>query len=570
MLVERMTDALHHRGPDARGFCWGRKAHLGATRLSIIDPDSGAQPTYNETGRLCIIFNGEIYNHHQLRADLRRSGHCFASETDTEVVIHLYEEYGEQCVHRLRGMFAFAILDEDRLFLARDRLGIKPLYYALLPEAQLFLFASEIKAILQCPQYTPRLDMRAFADSVVLGYPAGTETYLEGIRTLAPGHTMTVECGDAVKVGEQLRYFHRDWVRDEAIGFEEAQHTLENALREAITTHLAADVEVGLTLSGGLDSTVLALLAAEQSAGPAMTFTVADDEQHPDLMQGRLVAEMTGGRHFSIVPTFDDYLRVIPGYIAAEEVPSTLSGLPFYFLCQKIATYLKVCLHGEGADELFGGYREYLDRQYRLSYMLRRLPLLKQLGALPSDRVLEIAEGLSASRFDDYLEQVFRINLSDTLERQHLNPVDKCGMAAGVEIRVPYLDDAVVELVGGFPLRHLVRTDLGIRKYILRRLCLKRFGSKTVDVLLREKLGVPSACVQYMDRFDRLCNETLPDDYLSRHELGNCFESKRQLLLFDFFTEIFVTHRGNSENAGGVLDFLRMTANGRPLAALAE
>src|SRR5262249_26084831 len=160
-------------------------------------------------------------------------------------------------------------------------------------------------------------------------------------------------------------------------------------------------------------------------------------------------------------------------------------------------------------------------------------PLLKRLGVLPSDRVISIIEGLSSAiSFDEYLQRIFEVNLADRLERHHLDPVDKCAMAASIEMRVPYLDDRVFELVSQFPVRFLVRADIGIRKYILRRFCLERFGFRVMDVVLREKLGVPSAGIHLLERFDRLCDAVLPEDYLARHEFGYCFETKRQLLMF--------------------------------------
>ncbi|TMC21989.1 MAG: asparagine synthase (glutamine-hydrolyzing) [Chloroflexi bacterium] len=557
-LVMRMMDSLRHRGPDGIGYCWRSNVHLGAARLSIIDPDAGLQPLYNETGELCIVFNGEIYNHHKLRTDLKRKGHIFTTETDTEVVLHLYEEMGDDCVHHLHGMFAFAILDGERLFLARDRYGIKPLYYTFLPEKQLFLFASEIKGILQCPEYTPRLDMQTLADWIALNHPVGTETFFEGVRSLATGSTMSIRWDQQITISEPRSYFTPHFIRDKDISLAEALEVLEAVLRNSVEAHLAADVDIGFTLSGGLDSTLLALLGHEYQSRPIFTFSVADGEHHPDLLQAQSVAHMIGSSHQSVVISFDEYLAAIPGCATAEEQPISLSGLPAYFLCGKIAHQVKACLLGEGADELFGGYREYLDREFKLSRIRMRTPLLKQLGVSPSDRALNLIERLSSSPpFDQYLQSTFEMNLSDPLERHHLNIFDKYGMAAGVEMRVPYLDDSLLELVNQFPLRHLVRRDLGITKYILRHLCLRRFGYDVTDVVLRRKESFPSVGMRLEQRFDRLCDEILPDDYLTQHELGFCFKRKRSLLLFELFYEIFMVHRGDGKTVGSILSFLK-------------
>lgn len=560
-LVERMTAVLKHRGPDSTGHCSRGDAHVGATRLGIMDPSSEAQPLYDETGRICVVFNGEIYNHRELRTELQAKGHSFRTRTDTEVIVHLYEEMGDDCVSRLHGMFAFAILDGTRLFLARDRLGIKPLYHAFLPETRELVFASEIKAILQHPRYAPRLNMQAVADAIVLGYPLRDDTFFEGVRSLPPGHTLVVTWDERVRVEEPSPYYSRSLVRDEGMSLDEAEQRLEAELARAVDTHLAADVDVALTLSGGIDSTVLALFASQRLKRPMMTFTVGDHNSYADVVQARVVADLIGSRHSSIIVDFDEYLSMIPDLLVAEEQPCSLHGLPFFILCRRIAERARACLHGEGADEVFGGYHEYLSRESRLSVIRDRLPILKQLGVPPSAYARATIGRLSSpTTFEDYLPRVFEVNLADALERKHLMPVDKCAMAASLEMRVPYLDDGMFELLGRMPLRYLVRSDIAVKKYLLRRLTLRRFGLATMDIVLREKLGAPVAGLFLLDRFDRLCEETLPDDYLRKHELGFCFRTKRELLLFEMFVEIFMNHRGDRASIGSFGDFLESRA----------
>jgi asparagine synthase (glutamine-hydrolysing) len=531
---------------------------MGFSRLGIIDPGAGSRPITSEDGRVSIAFNGEIYNHRELRAELQARGHVFATRTDTEVVVHLYQEVGAACVHRLRGMFAFAVLDGARLLLARDRLGIKPLHYALDAASGRFLFASEIKAILQCAELRPSLDVQAVADAMVLTYPAGTRTFVAGIRSLAAGHTLTVTWHDGVAVGEQTPYFTRPAAREDDVDLAEAQRTLEDALEESVELHLAADVEVGLTLSGGIDSSILALLARRRRQSRLLTFSVADHEGHPDLVQAARIAGLIGSEHHPVVVDHDAAMAAIPALVAAEEQPCSLYGLTFQLLCGRIAEQVKVCLHGEGADELFGGYRDYIDREFRVSAIRYRVQQLHRLGMTLSDEAAAIAERLtSAESFDDYLDAIFRVNQADALERHHLDPVDKSAMASGVEMRVPYLDDRVFDLVARLPLRLLVRADLGIRKYVLRHLGLERFGPQLRDTVLRQKLGVPSSALGLVASFDRLCDEVLPSDYVERHEFGACFATKRQLVLFDMFVDMFIVHRGDRAAVGGVLDYVR-------------
>lgn len=561
LLAREMVATLQHRGPDSKGICIRPNAAMGTARLSIVDHLSGAQPIYNEAGDIALCFNGEIYNHRELRAALIRKGHVFRSETDTEVIVHLYEDHGERCVEYLHGMFAFAIIDGDKLLLARDRLGIKPLHYAFIPQASRFAFASEIKAILKCPEYTPRIDTTALADATLFGHPIGSASYFEGIRCVPPGHTMTIAIHGAPIPHTPKRY-HRVSSAPSNLSLDDAQSTLDTELSSAVSSHLAADVDVGLTLSGGLDSTVLALICREHRESPLITFTVADDPLHPDIGQAASVAEMIGAEHVPVIAPFSDYLAAIPDCIVAEESPSSLHGLPFFLLCRTIASRVKACLHGEGADELFGGYRDYLDRESRTSNLARRLRFVQRNALRPSGEAIAIVERISATRsFDEYLRCIFDVNLADPLERHHLDPVDKCAMAASVEMRVPYLDDSVVEVVTALPDSFRVRADLGIRKYLLRRLCLERFGMATADIVLREKLGVPSAGVHHLQRFIEICERDLPDSYLTDHEFGQYFESKYRLLLFDLFYQIFVVHRGDADTIGGVSEFIASRAN---------
>jgi asparagine synthase (glutamine-hydrolysing) len=563
VLIERLTESLRHRGPDGRGHFSRGRSHIGATRLSIIGLNSGAQPIYNETGQLALVFNGEIYNHRPLRLELESKGHVFSTQTDAEVVVHAYEEFGVSSIQRLRGMFAFAILDAEKLLLVRDRLGIKPLYYSSLNGGKQFIFASEIKAILQYPDFSPHLSMQAFADSQILGHPIRDYTFFEGVRLLPAGHFVTVLLDHKLRVQDPQPYFAGDVLRDNTMRLDDAMNQLEEVLEDAIETHLAADVEVGVTLSGGIDSTLMTLFAHDLQDEPLTSFTVADHDLHPDVQQASFVATMIGAKHHNVIMTFSQYLEAIPALVAAEEQPSSLTALPFFFLCRTISQRLKACLHGEGADELFGGYREYLHKGRRLSYYGRRLPLLKRLGILPSEGVIDTISRLSSPvTFDEYLDQIFRVNLGDALQRQHLDIVDKCAMAASLEMRVPYLDDQVFDVVTRFPVRLLVSKSLGIQKYVLRRLALRRFGPDFIDVILRDKLGAPSAGLLFLNQFDEMCNESLPDDYITKHPLGFCFSSKRHLLLFELFVEIFLRQRAATAAVPDIREFIRERACG--------
>ncbi|MDW9418626.1 asparagine synthase (glutamine-hydrolyzing) [Sinorhizobium meliloti] len=567
-LRDRMATSQRHRGPDGQGVFSAGNVHLGMSRLSIVDPGAGCALLKNEAETIVVVFNGEIYNHRELRATLSTLGHSFRTNIDTEVVIHLYEEYGPDCVRFLRGMFSFALFDGSKLLLARDRLGIKPLYYLYLRDLGIFLFASEIKALLQCDQYLPSLNMQAFADFILLGYPSGTATFLNGIVSLARGHTLTVTAGERVEVVESNSYF--EWPnRDLGIDLPTAQSRLDTILNGAVRTHLNADVDVGLLLSGGLDSTVLAYIAREHRARRLQTFTVADTETHPDAILAADVARRIDSDHHLCLLDFETYLAAIPGLVAAEEAPSSLWGLPFLILSQTLSKHSKACILGEGADELFGGYGDYLDRGFRLAQFARRFPLLARLGVSPTDEAMRTVRQLSPMHSSDiYLSNLFNLNLGDQLERLHLDPVDRCAMASGVEMRVPYLDDEVFDFVARLPIQLLVRQDLGIQKYLLRHLATERLGGGFLDIVMRRKLGVPSSGRILHRRFEKLCEDVLPASYLERHELGFCFTHKWQLLMFELFHELFIENRGNADRLGGVLDALSARADSAGRRAL--
>ena len=547
--VEAMTAALVHRGPDDSGFHSRHGVRFGVRRLSIMDVAGGAQPTYNETGEICVIANGEIYNHRELRAKLQAMGHRFSSHCDTEVIVHLYEEYGDRCVDHLRGMFAFAVADGDRLLLARDRLGIKPLYYSTVPGG--VVFASEIKALLRCPELRPALDLQAFADSRAVGYPVGDRTFIEGVRSVLPGHTMTVSSGPDGPTLAARRYYRVPTEHDECVTFDSAQDLLIDMLRGIVRSHLAADVEVGLILSGGLDSTVLAMLARD-AGRPMRAFSVADSPTHPDLVQAARVADGLGWPHHVAVLSFEDYIEAIPSYIHAQEAPAKLGGLPLYLLFQHVGGQVKACLNGEGADEVFGGYEEYADRS-RLARIresgLRSYRELGSLGVGLSPQALEVINTVAARQsYPEYLDRLFTSNLHDQLVRNHLELLDKCAMAAGVEMRVPFMDHQLVNFVIGLPARHKVNPGFGIQKHVLKRAALRAWGGDgpLADSVLRRKIGAPTAGSRSQTELIELCERELPTDYLTRHELGRCFSSKFDLLMHELFCEIFLAGRGTS------------------------
>jgi asparagine synthase (glutamine-hydrolysing) len=554
-LLQHLVDSLKHRGPDGTGIYSHDNNHICITRLSIVDLKAPAGPFVTDDGLTAIVFNGEIYNHSQLRDQLKSKGYLFKTKTDTEVVLNAYREFGNEFVSHLDGMFALAILDQSKIILVRDRLGIKPLYYAVLDNT--LVFASEIKAILKIQKRAPSLCTQSFADFILLGFPTGEMSFFEGIKLLLPGNLLSVEAGSLPKVPQPKRYYIKPCGQIETSDLPAIENKLMDMLESAIESHLKADVPIGISLSGGLDSAILTFLTYGLKYNPITTFSIADREFHPDLLQAQTIAKTVGSAHYSFVIGIDEFVDAIPGFIASQETPASLSGLSFYLLCKNMSQHLKACLIGEGADELFGGYPEYLDPRFKLSSLKNRLSLVISHGIRPSDFAINAIETLVAREdTKDSLGAIFKFGLGDQLERLHLHFVDKASMAFGVEMRVPYLDKSFYEFVTSLPLQLLVRRDLSISKYILKRSALKKFGSKVVDAVLRRKMGIPAAVSNHRSVFHNMCKEILPDNYLKSHPLGFCFTKKEDLMIYEIFENIFIKNKGDVLNSERVIEFL--------------
>lgn len=557
--TQAMMDVLYHRGPDSSGVHSEPFLHIGMRRLSIIDLSSGDQPIYNEDRDKAIVFNGEIYNYQELRSRLLRLGHHFETHSDTEVILHLFEEYGRDCVEHLRGMFAFAIACRGGLFIARDRLGIKPLYYTIFREGEVFAFASEIKALLSVEQVQPSLDAMSLADVSVLGFPVGHRTIFKDIYQLEPGRTAFVRRREDGQINLDVhKYYDLRFGDHEDITFDEAKSCLSDLLTEAVDCHMLADVEVGLTVSGGLDSGVLAAIVNELKKDKLRTFTIGSSEHHPDVQCAREVCGKVDCQHEVSIPGLDEFLAGIPGCIAAQERPSRLLGMPFFLLCQKIARSVKVCLNGEGADEVFGGYPEYVNSSHLPAFYKRNLQRAQRLGMSVSDEASSLIESISgSSSFSDYARRIFLCNQKDKLVHHHLEVTDKFGMAFGLEIRVPYMDHRLVEFVNGLPVSFKVNRPLGIQKHILKVVAVERYGEMLLNTALRRKLGFPSAGMAYIRRFEEICKELTPAGYRKKHEYGGLFEQTSELVIFDLFSEIFLKRRGELIPDFDLLDFIK-------------
>ena len=359
-VVEAMNATLVHRGPDSQGTFVEGSVALAARRLSIIDLEGGDQPVGNEDGRIQVVQNGEIYNYRELRERLERSGHKFSTQGDTEVLVHLYEERGPAFVEDLRGMFAIALWDrlERRLVLARDRFGIKPLYYRI--EGGTLSFASELKALLRQPGVSRELDLDAIEAYLAFNSIPAPLTVFREVRKLPPGHLLLCEGGQP-----KLRRYARPRpvaaTRERTESAAELADELRERLRDSVRAHLVADVPVGVLLSGGIDSSALAAIAARESSYRVSTFSIGFEERSfNELEQARKIAELYGTDHHELVVR-PDAVELLPRLAEVFDEPfADSSALPTYLVSQLAAGSVKVALSGEGADELFGGYYTYV------------------------------------------------------------------------------------------------------------------------------------------------------------------------------------------------------------------
>ncbi|MGH9444198.1 MAG: asparagine synthase (glutamine-hydrolyzing) [Terriglobia bacterium] len=527
--IHQMCQAIAHRGPDDEGIYAHRSAGLGMRRLSIIDVDGGHQPIHNEDETLWVVFNGEIYNFPELRPELERRGHRFYTNTDTEVIIHLYEDMGSACVQKLRGMFAFAVFDERRrrLLLARDRLGIKPLYYAALPRR--LLFGSEIKAILAAAPDLQELNPAGLAEYFYFGYIPDPSTAFKDIRKLPPGHLLDWEDG-RVKL-------HQYWDLP-AYGTrppqseEDCLDEMEQRLAEAVRIRLISDVPLGAMLSGGVDSSIVVALMARASKAPVKTFSIGFTRQDfNEAHYARLVAQRFGTDHHELTVE-PDIGQMLDGLTRSLEEPfGDSSMIPTYYISQLAREHVTVALSGDGGDELFAGYNRYainlrptplepLPEWARRLYRQHVHPLfprsMRGRGhayniALPWDeRYLDslslvpsferqaplLSDGFRTSlgnadpldRFRDYLrhapavDRISKLLYLDTktnLAGDILTKVDRMSMATSLEDRVPMLDHLFVEYAASLPAHWKLRGNEG--KYILKKLA--------------ERLGVPREAI---------------------------------------------------------------------------
>ena len=535
-VISEMMDKIRHRGPDAEGKYVDGDIALGHRRLSIIDvSSSGDQPIFNEDGSLVIVFNGEIYNYREIREKLIAAGHTFKTNTDTEVLIHGYEEFGEKLLNMLRGMFAFVIWDKNKkeLFGARDFFGIKPMYYAIMGKT--FMFGSEIKSFLPHPHFKKELNTTALENYLTFQYSPTNETFFKNVYKLMPAHYFTLKDGKL----QIKRYWDVNFNADEKPALEDWVKRISETFKDSVNAHKIADVEVGSFLSSGVDSSYAAAVAEVDK-----TFTVGfgDDEKYNEIGWAKEFSKAIGKENTSKVITPEEYwgsLEKIQYHM--DEPLADPSAVALYFVCNIASEKLKVVLSGEGADEIFGGYNVYSDPDGTL-YDKLPMPIRRAIGKaaekLPAKRGVNFFVRKGKTVEERFIGNAFifsaeeRKNLlkiktdaphpmeltkpyysrvkgkDDVTKMQYLDlhmwivgdillKADKMSMANSLELRVPFLDKEVMALAEQIPTKYRVthsnRTDdtKYITKYAMRLAAKMDTPDSMAKTAAKKKLGFP-------------------------------------------------------------------------------
>ena len=541
-ILVAMRDILHHRGPDDGGIFVDGNIGLGHRRLAIVDPRHGIQPMFSGDRTCSIVYNGEVYNHADYREDLEARGYKFQNRSDTETILHLYEEYGRDCVDHLRGMFAFAIWDSKKqeLLIARDRLGVKPLYYVQDDQGNLF-FASEIKALLEAGAVKPQINFNALPDQLANHGTSGDETLYVGVKRLMPGHTMVWKDGKLdIREFWDLSFEPKHEPRSDAEYVEEWRELF----RKSVEMRLMADVPLGMFLSGGIDSSAIAAMMSTMVTDPIKTFSVGFREREANEFEyARLVSKTFGTDHHEIVITPKQFFDELPNLVWHEDEPiGFIASVPLYFVSKLAQEHVKVVLTGEGADETLAGYGRYAKALKLLSYgeryesitpsflrdavrggvatlpgvlnrKLNRTFLSREsdienlffdnFGVFPKRMQRELFSRETKGKIadlnpyarqngwlekcdaDDALDQLLYAD-TKTYLHELLMKQDQMSMAASIESRVPFLDHKLVEFSARMPREMKLRGNT--TKWILRE-AMK--GILPNEILDRPKMGFP-------------------------------------------------------------------------------
>ena len=584
-LLQHMADKITHRGPDSQGIYTDDTLAMAFRRLSIIDLDGGSQPIENEDGSKVLMFNGEIYNYRLLREELIKAGHAFKTHTDSEVLLHGYEEWGTDLLSRLRGMFAFAVWDkrEKELFLARDFFGIKPMHYTLLPDGRL-IFASEIKCVLEHPDFEKEFNEAALDNYLSYQYSLPRETFFKNLYCLQPGHYLRYRDGQV----EETRYWEAIFTPDESMTMDEAVNAIDEVFTDSVEAHRISDVEVGCFLSGGVDSCFVASYFGGQKA-----FTVGFDngEHYNETAFAADLAKEVGIEHHSHIIGEEEYWAALPSVQYMLDQPlADPACVALYFVSKLAAEKVKVVLSGEGADELFGGYRIYHE-PYSLSayqklprflrkaiaacvsavpfdfkgksflvrgsksieerfignaYMFNKKEKTKLLKTIPAtDPTAHTREWYARCEGLDDVTRMQYLDINRWMVGDILLKADRMSMAHSLELRVPFLDKEVFGVAAKIPAK--LRICDGTTKRALRLAAQRHMPAKDTK---RPKLGFPVPVRIWLRK----------EEYYNKVKAAFCGESAQKFfntdVLLRFLDEHYNGKRDNSRKIWTVYMFL--------------
>lgn len=599
--IEKMVDVITHRGPDDRGILVEDSFAFGMRRLSIIDLGGGKQPISNEDGTVTVVFNGEIYNYQELRPQLEKKGHIFKSHSDTEGLVHLYEDHGPDMLLKLRGMFGFSIYDKKReqLFIARDYFGIKPIYYRV-ENGKIMSYGSEIKSLLEDKSYKPEVNDAAVYNYLSFQYNPLEETMFKGIFRLPPGHYILVNLVDgSFEIKKYWQYEFEKDSNNSKVSEKALAQNIKETIEDSVAHHMIADVPVGAFLSGGVDSAIIVTLVQElrkkAGAGSVSTFTIGFDKVS-EHSEAKVVADSLGTDHHEITIEADEYFKELPKIAWHFDEPvADPSAVALYFLSREARKKVKVVLSGEGSDELFGGYNIY--REPFALAPLANLPkfiqdvLIRPFTSLPfnffgknyltrtlidirdryignayifkpqeQDKIwknsgrphrISLASSYDKVRNEPDSRKMQHIDLNYWLPGDILAKADKMTMAHSLELRVPFLDINVARISETIPDR--LKYKNGTTKYILRKAFETILPKETSE---RKKLGFPTPIrhwlrerpddVMKLIRENEYLNNTMDMGYiekLAKEHLASTADHSRKiyiLLMFALWYDVFI------------------------------
>jgi len=559
--ITAMLDVIKHRGPDSFDTYITNNYSFGGCRLRIVSDKAQSLPI--SLSHKTILLNGEIYNFLDIKNTLELSGERFELGNEEEVVAKLFDRYHEKAPSYLKGMFAIAIVSDNELILTRDKFGIKPLYYSQLGDR--VVFASEIKSILKHPEIKPVINCNALDELSVFGYIASLEeTLFEGIYQVPPGHTITFKPGR--KIVHKFADIAEARLAANATGdYQKSASRLYAIIKNSISQMLSHGLQTkGFYLSGGVDSSFLATIAANLSSEPILTFTLADSEESEDLLSARRVAKAIGAKHYEFKVSINDYLKELPHFIhhyeniIASGVFDIHGGIAFQLLSKKISEHVRVAFSGEGADELFGGY--YWIYTHPLGFSDRIRSRLKRFTK--NDKLVAQVDLLFPQPEDEdiYRKNVFDFLLRGGLANYHLWSVDRSCSAFGFETRPAYLYDDIADFALSLPIEYKVKGNE--TKRILKSAALPLFNQYGIsDIIDRKKQGMPAAVNNIASQLDQLAQELINDRIISRHPFRKYIINPIDVIMFDLFIYIFFVNKGDLPDGLDVIEFYKEGKN---------